>query len=66
MATPTQDLLSILLNQGVAVFVLVFLLVRLEARMAKLEALLQALADRAYYAAGGDGPPPSRPNIQRG
>jgi hypothetical protein len=48
MPNVSQDFLTWLVNQGVAVAVLVFLLVRLESRMAKLETLLQQLADRAY------------------
>jgi hypothetical protein len=46
--TPQQDLLTWVINQGVAVGVLVYLLVRLEARMGRLETLLQQLADRAF------------------
>ena len=61
MATPSTDLLTFAVNQGVAVFVLVFLLVRLETRMARLEQLLQTLADRAFIQAGGTYVSPTDP-----
>ena len=46
MEDPTGGWLKIILDQGVAVAVLAFLLIRLESRMAKLEAVLSAMADR--------------------
>ena len=59
MDSAQQDFVSFLINQGVAVGVLVFLLVRLESRMAKLETLLQSLNDRAFAQSGGYLPPAS-------